>query len=88
MFKKIGIYAMSFLGLFGIVASQAHAAADADFTAALASSSGIVTDNLGGIFNYLITIWGKGFLIGLLLAILALTAAIIIVAIRGRKKKK
>lgn len=75
-------------GAEAMVANTAHAAADPDFTNALASSSSIVTDNLGGILGYILNIWGKGFLIGLLLAVLGLTAAIVIGAIFRRRKGK
>jgi len=70
------------------LAPAVNAAADADFAAALASSTGVVNDNTGSVFSYLIGIWGKGFLIGVLLALLGLTAAIIIGAIFRRRKGK
>lgn len=73
----------AFLGI-----NSAHAAADADLTAALASSSNIVSDNMGGILGYIVGIWGKGFLVGLILAALGLTAAIVIGFIYRRKKRR
>jgi len=87
MFKKLSIGVLSILAMFGF-ASASRAAADEALTNALASSSGIVTDNLTGIMGYIVTVWGKGFLIGLILAVLGLTAAIVIGAIFRRKKGK
>jgi len=87
--KKFSLAALSLAVAIPFVGPQiAKAAADTDFTAALASSTSVVNDNTGVLFGYIITTWGKGFLIGLLLGVLGLTAAIIIGAVFRRRKKK
>jgi len=61
MIKKlknmIGITAAFVLGLFA-VAKNAMAAADTDLTAAIASSTGVLTDNKGAVMGWFATIFG------------------------------
>jgi len=84
---EIGALVLTLLGATTL-ANSVKAVADTDLTAALASSSALVTDNVGGIFTFIMTAWGKAFVIGLLLAVLALAAAIVIGAIFRRRKGK
>ena len=86
MGSSVGLSALT-LGLL-VHANTAKAAVDPMVTDAMASSTAVVSDNLPAIVTYLVSVWGKGFLIGAILAVLGLTAAIILGAIFRRRKKK
>lgn len=58
MFKKIGIGLMSFLGLFGLMANYAKAAADADLVSSLASTTSLLKDNAYAFIPYILGVFG------------------------------
>jgi len=86
MLKKISIGVMSLLALFGV--KSAYAAADADLTAALASSTLVLTDNKGQILTWLVALFGVVILITIVIGALSRARRQIGGAVGGGKKRR
>jgi len=79
MFKKIGMF-MSLAAAFALAAvGQAHAAADTDLAAALASSTTMVTDNKSQLLTFIVGI-------GVVVLVIGLAKGGVILAIKWVKK--
>lgn len=84
--KKIGV---GLMGLFGmIMATTAKAAADADLTAALASSSAVLTDNKAEVLAWFATIFGFVILVVIVIGLLGRARRQVGGAVGGGRRRR
>lgn len=86
--KKIGISFMALVGVLGLGTQFAHAAADADLTAGLASTTAIFTDNKSIIIGFFVGVIGIALIIGVAIAASQRGRRMITGAVGGGKKKR
>lgn len=70
LFKKVGIFALAAFGALVALGNNAFAAADADLTAALASSTAFWTDNKGTVVSIFLAFFIPILIIGIIFALL------------------
>jgi hypothetical protein len=88
MFNKLSVYVGSLALAFMASVGLAHAAADSDLTAALASTTAIAQDNKSTILNYFVSIFLIVLVLGIALAGMNWGMRKILGAFGGKKRRR